>query len=159
MPKILSRTSVQDRRVARNRISTTSSEASGGVWMTPVVFDGFNAINHSADVSLGGSMERLSIASGTSTPSIQKEQSASSSIRRNCSMTFSDYQSVESKARTRHDRPTLCPTHSSGQVDDGGTWGMDDGDTWGHFVDVAAADEEVSRYSRLLSSRPFTNSM
>lgn len=119
--------------------------------MTPVVFDGFHTANHSTDASLGGSMERLSIASGASSPSIQKEQSASSSIRRNSSMTFSDYQNSGSLKATRHARPPLYPTHNSGQVDDG--------ETWGHFVDVAAADEEMTRYSQVLSSHSATNSM
>ena len=145
MPKILSRTSAQNRRVARSRIGPPSNESSDGVWMTPVVFDGIHNVTHSGDVSLGGSMERLSIASGTSTPSIRKDHSASSSIRRNSSMTFSDYHNFESsKARTRYSRPPLNPTQSPGQVDDG--------ETWGHFVDVAETDEELARYSRVLSS-------
>jgi hypothetical protein len=119
--------------------------------MTPVVFDGFHTANHSTDASLGGSMERLSISSGTSSPSIQKEQSASSSIRRNSSMTFSDYQSLGSLKASGHARPPLYPTHNSGQVDDG--------ETWGHFVDVAVADEEMASYSRALTSRSTSNSM
>lgn len=115
--------------------------------MTPVDFEGLQTTNNSEDASLQGFMGGLSISSDRSTPSIQKDHSStSSSIRRNSSMTFDEYQNAQVSMTTHHTRPPRYPTNGSTQIDDG--------ETWGHFVDVAAADEAITQFSRVLSSTP-----
>ena len=149
MPTILNRNPLQNRRQVGSRSmgGNDSNQLNEGIFMTPVVFGGLHSVNGNADVSLGGSLERLSISSGRSSTSIQTGQSASS-MRRSSSMSFSDYQNLEpGRGASKDYRPPLYPTQTFIPVDE-------DGETWGHFVDVATADEEMSRFARVLPSRP-----
>ena len=147
MPAILGRSAHQNRRVIVPKTPAMRNGSTGGVWMTPVDFEGLPTINNSADASLHGFMGGLSISSDRSTPSIQKDHSStSSSIRRNSSMTFDEYQNAQVLTATSHTRPPRYPTNGSTQIDDGASWG--------HFVDVAAADEATTQFSRVLSSTP-----
>jgi hypothetical protein len=65
-------------------------------------------------------------------------------------MTFDEYQNSQVSMAASHTRPPRYPTNGSTQIDDG--------ETWGHFVDVAAADEAITQFSRVLSSTPESSS-
>lgn len=149
MPTILSRSSLQSRRKlgSSSRASSKPSLPDQEVWMTPVDF------NHNRDSSFNGITGNSSISSDRSTPSMQKAQSASSSMRRTSSMTFDDYQNEElATCPKRQILPPRYPTTRAGRVDG-------NGDTWGHFVDVASEDEALTSHSHILSSRFKTLSM
>jgi hypothetical protein len=112
--------------------------------MPSLAFDDIkNTIDVGNNNSIQGSMEALSLSSGRSSSTFQKTQSASSSIRRNSSMTFSDYQNLDmSMQESSYPESLLFQTAFKEDVDN----------CWGHFVDVAAADEELSRHSRFQDS-------
>lgn len=141
MPSILSRNTLSTRHGARG--SSVSMKASASSWRdVSVVGETSHAytINQNDPYFEGSMTGASSASSGMQSSSSQSMGKSSNSLRRNCSMNFSDFMQVDEGSSLPPSRyPTAISSHGGEE-------------TWGHFVDVAAKEEAIVKHSRILSS-------
>lgn len=143
MPRILSLTQPQ----RRGATGLSSSSSSQGSTSTLSSFSSHGMSDDGPLMTIGEIAQNLgetpNFTPGNIKPSSPSSNSSFPRMMRNQRMSsFDSFIQKEEQGLTDQQRTSTMPTTTDYE------------DSWGHFVDVAAADEEITRHSRILSSRP-----